>query len=321
MNYNNLAQATNFIAGSDKFEKVPFYLTSVNIPGVNVQGSEVGGRGGTSINLSGGSIEFNRLAFEMLIDEDFLIYQELMDVIRENVNVPDGTFDDLSFDFFVEVSNSKGHKVLKMDFYNCRIESISDIFLNTQDDGTEYILGVDLVYDYFETQPINKYKMKESPKESPMTLITTPIYPMYLGDTGKATGAQQNSSILREMILEADTISDSASADGASLKSISLRDLTNETDIKENIQAEGAVVDNISLRSITNENRSNEEIIAEGSMVNSVVLRDMPNIGSSESAQAEGSMVNSVVLRDTPNIGSSESAQAEGPIVINVSLA
>ena len=149
MNYNNLAQKTNYTAGSDKLDLLPFYLTSVNVPGVSLSHAEVGGRAG-KFNITGDTITYNALSFEMLVDEDFEIYHEFMDKIMQNVDSEYGTFENVEFDFWIEVNNNKGNKVFKMEFYNCRLESIGDIQLDTQDDLTEYTMSVDLKYDYFK---------------------------------------------------------------------------------------------------------------------------------------------------------------------------
>lgn len=158
MNYNNLAQSTNFIAGSDKFNNVPFFITGLNIPGININHPEIsGGRQGTLMNLSGDSISYNSLSFEMLIDEDFQIYQELMDIVRKNISPTNGTYGDFYFDFFIEINNSKGNKILKLEFSNCRIASIGDIQLSTQDEATEYSLSMEIVYDYYIIEPLKRY--------------------------------------------------------------------------------------------------------------------------------------------------------------------
>lgn len=159
MNYNNLAQKTNFVAGSDKFDTLPFYLTTVNIPGVNFSYPEVGGRGSTRLNLAADTITYNALSFEMLVDEDFKIYHEFMDKIVKNISVKGANFADNTFDFWVEINNNKGNRLFKVEFHNCRIETIGDIMLDTQDDITEYTLPVDIKYDYYEiikdgTRPI-----------------------------------------------------------------------------------------------------------------------------------------------------------------------
>jgi len=150
MNYQNYAQKTNYVAGSDKLELVQFYLTSVNIPGITLSHPEIGGRSGAKLNLTGDSLVFNTLSFEMIVDEDFKIYHEFMDKINQNVDSVDGTFESVEFDFWVQINNSKGNKLFKMEFVNCRIENIGDIQLDTQDEITEYTMTVDIKYDYYD---------------------------------------------------------------------------------------------------------------------------------------------------------------------------
>ena len=150
MNYANLAQKTNFIASSPAFNKIPFFLTSINIPGLTMSHQEIGGRNSTKMNIGADTMTWNGLSFEMLIDEDFEIYKEIMGIVRSNINVSTGTFKDFYFDFFIEVSNNKGNKVLRLDFSNCRIMSFGDIQLDTTDDGTEHSMSIDMIFDYYE---------------------------------------------------------------------------------------------------------------------------------------------------------------------------
>lgn len=163
MNISNLAQKSNFIAGSPQFKNVPFFITYLNIPGVSISHPEIsGGRQGSRLHLSGDSITFNTLSFEMLIDEDFIIYKEIMDIILKNINPIDGTFNDFTFNFFIEITNNKGNKVLKLEFFNCRISSISDIQLNTNDESTENTLSMELVYDYYTIESLKRYNIIQS---------------------------------------------------------------------------------------------------------------------------------------------------------------
>jgi hypothetical protein len=74
-----------------------------------------------------------------------------MKIINSNIRL-DGTFSDFTFDFWIEVSNNKGNKVLKIDFSNCRITSIGDIELNSQDESTEHTLTFDVIYDFYEIE-------------------------------------------------------------------------------------------------------------------------------------------------------------------------
>jgi len=148
-NYNNLAQKTNFTAGSDQLELTSLYLQSVNIPGINLAHPELSGRAGARALMSGDTVTFNSLSFELLVDEDFLIYHEFTGKVFDNINPSSGSFANVEFDFWVDIANSKGNHLFKMEFHGCRVESISDIQLDTQDDILEFTLPVDVKFEYF----------------------------------------------------------------------------------------------------------------------------------------------------------------------------
>lgn len=150
MNYNNLAQKTNWIAGTDRFPLVPFYLTNISIPGINFSIPETGSRLGARLNLASDTITYNSLSFDFLIDEDFEIYKSFYRYIYESINPEKGTFADISFNLWVELNNSKSNKIMKFEFYNCRIESVGDIELDTTSPETESTMNLSLKYDYFK---------------------------------------------------------------------------------------------------------------------------------------------------------------------------
>lgn len=160
MNYNNLAQRTNFIGSSAALTNVPFFITSISIPNITVAQNEVSGRGGAVLKMAGDTIRYNALSFEMLIDEDLIIYQELYETVIKSVDPEKGVFADFSFPFIVEVLNNKGHSALKFTFNNCRIASLGDIILDTRDSSTEIILSVDAEFDTFTIERIPEVPVK-----------------------------------------------------------------------------------------------------------------------------------------------------------------
>ena len=97
----------------------------------------------------GTSVEFG-LA-QRYVDEDFQIYHEFMDKVLKNVEPETGKFQNEEFDFWIEINNSKGNKLFKVEFYNCRIESIGDIQLDSQDDAPEHTMSAEIKYDYYKT--------------------------------------------------------------------------------------------------------------------------------------------------------------------------
>lgn len=150
MNYNNLAQKTNWTAGTDKFPLLPFYLTTVNIPGLNFSIPETGARFGAKLNLASDTVTYNSLNFNFLIDEDFEIYRIFYNYVLDSINPEKGTFADTSFNLWLELNNSKGNRIMKFEFYNCRIESIGDIELDTTSSETESTISLSLKFDYFK---------------------------------------------------------------------------------------------------------------------------------------------------------------------------
>jgi hypothetical protein len=98
---------------------------------------EVGGKGSAKLNLQADTVTYNPLSIEVLIDEDFIIYHEFMSKIEDSISVDNASFAPIEFDFWIQINNNKGHKLFKMEFYNCRIDNISDLILDTTDDSTE----------------------------------------------------------------------------------------------------------------------------------------------------------------------------------------
>ena len=150
MNIHNLAQRTNWTAGTDRFPLIPFYLTTINIPGMNFSIPETGARYGAKLNLSSDTVSYNSLNFNFLIDENFEIYKKFNEYLTECVDVEGLTFNNTPFTFWVELNDNKSHKILKFEFYNCRIENIGDIELDTTNPETEITMDLTLKFDYFK---------------------------------------------------------------------------------------------------------------------------------------------------------------------------
>lgn len=85
----------------------------------------------------------------MLIDEDLEIWLIFQNYIRENLR-KDGTFGIEPFQFSLQINNNKGNKLFIIEFHDCRINSVSDLQLDSTSDVTQHTLSVDIVYDQYE---------------------------------------------------------------------------------------------------------------------------------------------------------------------------
>ena len=160
-NINNLAQKTNFIAGSNTLKIAPIFVTTVSIPAMTLSHPEIGGRFGSKLHISSDYATFNQISLECLIDEDFRILSEILKNIRDNYSPKNGTFTNNSFDFWLQLNNSKGNPILRFDFENVRITSFGEINLTTQDDTNSGTFSIDLMYDYYDLVEFENVDEKE----------------------------------------------------------------------------------------------------------------------------------------------------------------
>lgn len=161
MNYNNLAEQTNYLAGSSEFEDFILYITKCNLPGLSVSPPAIGGRFGTQHHPGADAVSYNELTLEVLVDEDLTVYLEILKYFKKRVRM-DMTFDNESFPFWIQINNNKGNKLFMVYFTNCRITSISDFQFDSQSDIQQQTFTLNIVYDYYdvvvEKDVLNKVK-------------------------------------------------------------------------------------------------------------------------------------------------------------------
>jgi len=149
INTRNYSQKTNYKCGSSDLDILPFFIQTMSIPGINFNSPEIGGRTGSKFNLASDSVTFNNLSLDIVLDEDYLVYKEIMNLIFSKINVETGTFSDNIFSLWVEMTDDMGKTVMKIEYNNCRFESVGDIQLDVMDDSTETTFSVDIKYDYY----------------------------------------------------------------------------------------------------------------------------------------------------------------------------
>jgi hypothetical protein len=162
MNYNNLAQKTNYLCGSNELEFGPVYLQSFSIPGMSFSHPELGGsRFGSKLHMQGDSVSYSDLSFTLLIDENFKVYHEFFDKVMQGFNPECDKFANAEFNFWIIVTNNKGTPIFRVDFTSCRISSLGDIELATNDDSTFNTLSVTLNFDFYKVSKLNSKEQIE----------------------------------------------------------------------------------------------------------------------------------------------------------------
>ena len=150
LNTNNFAQDTNYTCGSAALDLTSLYCSRVNIPGVSLSHIELINGAGTGLYSTGDNYTYEPLSVDVLIDEDFEVFFELLKKFRINVNNNNGTFADIEFDFFINVSNSKGKHLFKATMVNARLNSMGSVVLDSTSENTELVLPLSFDFDYVE---------------------------------------------------------------------------------------------------------------------------------------------------------------------------
>ena len=97
--------------------------------------------------IQGGTVDFNSLNISVIIDESFDIYLQFVEFMQKNKNTELGTINTKPFTVVMFITSNKGNPILKAEFEDCVINSISDIELN--DASTETVaLTFDIVLKY-----------------------------------------------------------------------------------------------------------------------------------------------------------------------------
>ena len=156
INQNNLAQKTTWYCGSSKLNLMLKMTQNFNIPGITFNHPQAYNHNSAVVNIVADNITFNSLSCEVLIDENYKVYFEIMKKIFDQFNPKSGSFANQEFDWFTMLTNNKGNDLFKIDYHNCRFESVSDVSLTTQGDESYNTMNIDIKYDYFTIDNLDK---------------------------------------------------------------------------------------------------------------------------------------------------------------------
>jgi hypothetical protein len=138
---NNFTKTSNFTVGGDYLQGLMPNITNVTLPGVNFRIPEGGARSGVANMFGSDSILYNTISIDVLLDEKMEVYKNILNKIQDTVDIYDNTFNTEPFDMWVEVHDNFGSSILKIEYYDCRFESIGDVDFFTDDDE-ELVLNI-----------------------------------------------------------------------------------------------------------------------------------------------------------------------------------
>lgn len=150
INTVNFSNKTNMMAGSPEFALSGFYIQRCGLPGISYGHPEFGGRSSGKMSVVSDTAVFGELSLDILMDENMLVYNELMKTVMNQTNTSTGNFAQKEFEFWIVLTDSFGKDLIRWNFHGCKIESIGDIDFDYSDESTEYMMSISIKYDTFD---------------------------------------------------------------------------------------------------------------------------------------------------------------------------
>ena len=146
----NFTHNSNFIFQTNLFgEETTYSIQEVALPGMGFSHVEVG-KSSVLGNLQGDTINYNDLSIGVIMDEELLIWKEIVGTMQNKMRDPySGTGDIESKYGHLEIHDDNSKLVLKLEFTGIMIESIDDLAYNTNADDEIITVNINLKYDYY----------------------------------------------------------------------------------------------------------------------------------------------------------------------------
>lgn len=148
-NLINYSRSSNYRIYLPILKNIVNYAQTISMPGFSFSLPEYGGFTGSKIYNAPDSVSYDSLTINLLLDEKYDIYKQLLNFIRQSVHPNNGTFKNISFTMAVEVVDNKGYDTFKVFFEGCRVESIGGFDFSSNSEDVEQTLSLTIKFDDF----------------------------------------------------------------------------------------------------------------------------------------------------------------------------
>ena len=150
MSVRNFSHNSNFFFQTNLFseEETSYAIQEVNLPGVSFSHIQASARSVMG-NFQGDTLTFNDLTLNLIIDEDLVVWKEIMNKMLTMRN-PENELGELVEKYsYLEIHDDNSNQILKLEFKDCMIESIDDLAYNTTSEDEIITCSITIKYDYF----------------------------------------------------------------------------------------------------------------------------------------------------------------------------
>ena len=156
----NYLQPTSYklVIDRDNYPNLEYFAQTVTHPGMILNPSEVPFRKIAGVPIVGGTLTFNELSCNIILDEDMTGYNEMYSWIRRVVdNIPVRAIDRKSTqpptysDITLSILSSHNNQTKQVRYFECCPVALGDINFESTATGTEFItFNVSFRFTYFE---------------------------------------------------------------------------------------------------------------------------------------------------------------------------
>lgn len=152
INNNSYSTSTNIQFGSKEMDGLWWNATSFQLPSIALTPPKVNTRSGAPVNLASDTVDYEDLSIDLILDKQWVVYDELYKHFVKRLNVETGKFINYGqFDLWIQILDGEGNLVKKFWFYNCRLTNFGDVNFSTQDAEDEHtVLNMMFTFDYLD---------------------------------------------------------------------------------------------------------------------------------------------------------------------------
>ena len=148
-NSRNLSHSSNFLFSTSIFGTETIYnIQNCNLPGISFSHINVS-KSSTKGFVQADTPDYNQLNITIILDENMEIWKSIIKSIQTMREPYESIADDVKSNAWLEIHDDNSSTVVKLEFIDARIESISDVLYTTTDDDEILTVDVTIDYDFF----------------------------------------------------------------------------------------------------------------------------------------------------------------------------
>lgn len=153
MAHRNFSHTSNYLFGTNLLgDETVYAIQEVNLPGLSFSHIQAS-KNSANLFLQGDTLNFNDLTVNIIVDEELTVWKDIVNKMFKMREQYEGTGQLVDLEnsmSWLEIQDDNTNKILKLEFYNCMIESIDDLSYNSTGEDDVITVSLTLKYDFYK---------------------------------------------------------------------------------------------------------------------------------------------------------------------------